>query len=71
MDWTFRVMEIRRNPAEALPEEIQKLGGEPDCKDFKLIAELTDNFFLGVYNNPQNAMARISQNFFKAEDLKE
>jgi hypothetical protein len=71
MDWIFRVMEIRKNPAEARPEEIQKLGGEPDCKDFKKISELTDNFFLGVYNNPENGMARISQKFCKAEDLNE
>jgi hypothetical protein len=61
MEWTMRVMEIRKNPDCATPEDIIKLGGNPEGLDAAKIADLTDNFFLGLANasEPQ-VLARVS-----------
>lgn len=47
-DWQFRVMEIRKNPSCATPEEIVKL---------------TDDYFMRLYfGNPLRCTADISRN---------
>lgn len=48
LDWTIRVMEIRKDPSSANPEEIVRLGGNSTEKDLNEILNLTDTFFTGL-----------------------
>jgi len=50
IEWTMRVLEIRREPHYVSEEEIIKLGGDPNKKDIESILCLTDAFFMKIYN---------------------
>jgi hypothetical protein len=47
-DWSIRVLEIRKNPSSATPDEIKRLGGNPAEQNPNEILTLTDDFFLGL-----------------------
>jgi hypothetical protein len=49
LEWTMRVMEIRRCPYIATEEDVVKLGGTPETKDTEAILSLTDNYFMSLY----------------------
>lgn len=50
IEWTMRVLEIRREPNWVSEEEIIKLGGDPTKKDAESILCLTDSYFMRIYN---------------------
>ena len=52
LEWTIRVMEIRRCPFLATEEDIVRLGGKPEGKDVESILGLTDDYFMTLYCKP-------------------
>jgi hypothetical protein len=61
LEWTYRVMEIRRCPHDVSEEEITRLGGDPQKNDPESILELTDKFFSVLYSPQEGTVeARIS-----------
>jgi hypothetical protein len=52
LEWTMRVLEIRRCPYMATEEDIVKLGGKPEAKDIESVISLTDDYFMTLYSKP-------------------
>lgn len=69
IEWTMRVLEIRREPNWVTEEEIIKLGGNPGNKDVESILGLTDNFFLKIYNKTE-AEAKLQVGICISHDKK-
>lgn len=69
IEWTMRVLEIRREPHWVSDEEIVKLGGDPFKKDVESILCLTDNFFLKIYNKTE-ADAKLQVGICMSHDKK-
>ncbi len=61
LEWTYRVLEIRRCPYGVSEEEIVRLGGDPQKSDPESILVLTDRFFSGLYTPQEGTLqARVS-----------
>ena len=56
LDWTMRVMEIRKDPSSAKPDEIKRLGGTGTESDLNEILILTDDFFMGLAERSEPAI---------------
>ena len=69
IEWTMRVLQIRREPYYVSEEEIVKLGGDPTNKDVESILCLTDNFFLKIYNKT-DAEAKLQVGICLSHDKK-
>lgn len=51
IEWNWRVMEIRKNPLSATPEELALLGAKENNLNEDQIVSLTDNWFMGLCQN--------------------
>jgi hypothetical protein len=69
IEWTMRVLEIRKEPHWISEEEIVKLGGDPAKKDAESILGLTDSFFLKIYNKT-DAEAKLQVGICISHDKK-
>lgn len=47
-EWHWRVLEIRKDPSVATPEELIKLGAQNPHPSVEEIRQLTDDWFLGL-----------------------
>ena len=61
-EWHWRVLEIRKDPSTASPEELTKLGAQNPNITIEEIRQLTDDWFLGLlepafgFTNLSNAL---------------
>lgn len=51
IEWNWRVLEIRKNPSSATPEELALLGAKESNLNDQQIISLTDNWFMGLCQN--------------------